>query len=118
MPPTLPSGQLPQRSLRGIARWILILPWVFLSVVPLLEGGKPQSGAHVEAAGVAAHFAHSHEDCLACSTNRLHGNVAAGHEIPLCRSDAAGRTWVLTADHSTLQRAPGSPRAPPATLLV
>ncbi|MGK2963942.1 MAG: hypothetical protein ACSLFK_17615 [Gemmatimonadaceae bacterium] len=118
MRPTLESGTLPHRSPAGIARWILILPWLFLSVVPLLEGGKAQADAHVEAAGTTAHFAHSHEDCLACSTHRLHGNVAAGHAIPVCSSDSANRTRLLAADHSTHQRPPGSPRAPPVTLPV
>jgi len=118
MRPKLQRGILPQRSPAGMARWILILPWIFLSVVPLLEGGKPQAAAHVEDAGTTSHFAHSHEDCLVCSTHRLQGDVAAAHSVPVGASDAAGHARLLAVGHSTPPRGQALPRAPPASLLV
>ncbi len=86
-----------------------------LTAAPIAEGVQGRdAAAHVEAAGIATHYAHNGATCATCQARSLHG-LAVGSPASLLRSavrDAgivSARIERVTAEPFS----PNNPRAPP-----
>lgn len=107
------EAALTRTSRPRLARWLLVLPWLVLSLAPLLERGESQSRAHVEAGGIAKHFGHHHEDCAACSSHRVAGSVPQQHHLPEVRTVVGVADILRIVPELAGERSSTRPRAPP-----
>ena len=106
------------RSTMRKAAVVLAATQFMLGTAPLSEGGSQSTSAHVEAGGVALHYAHNEESCIACIAFKVFG----GADVEPSRTPAiVGRLAVTSATldsfDARLATGPARSRAPPSSIL-
>lgn len=106
------------RSTMRKAALVVAATQIMLGTAPLTETAVRSTSAHVEAAGVDLHHAHSEENCVACVALKVFGAAEVTD-----RSDGVdAQRSTLSSALSTrfdprLANGPSRSRSPPPTLL-
>lgn len=88
-----------------------------VAFAPLAEGRDSRMASHVEAHGLASHYAHNEATCAACQARSIHGTAARPQMAELLIAVAAP-----VLDASALRGASpdhypqDNPRAPPSVI--
>lgn len=93
---------------------------VGLALAPIAEGREgPDAAAHVEAAGISTHYAHSDATCATCQARTLLGLAAGGPDALLSAPSHGARIVSARDGHVTADPfSPNNPRGPPITLSI
>ena len=106
------------RSTMRKAALVVAATQIMLGTAPLTESEVRSTSAHVEAAGVDLHHAHSEETCLACVAVKVLGGANPGRGThPVGEERSTVRTDVADKFDPRLANGPPRTRAPPATIL-
>lgn len=106
------------RSTMRKAAVLLAATQIMLGSAPFLESGSRSASAHVEAAGVQLHYAHSDELCIACAATKIFASAQPSDPVSL---DLSAKSAISLAASDTfdqrLAKGPHRSRAPPSPLL-
>jgi hypothetical protein len=108
---------LSRSTMRKIAL-VVAATQIMLGTAPLTESEVRSTSAHVEAAGVDLHHAHSEETCIACVAFKAFGDAQPNAGSPLFIAQELRVAVALSDDFdSRLANGPPRSRAPPGAIL-
>jgi len=107
------------RSTMRKAALVVAATQIMLGTAPLTESEVRSASAHVEAAGVDLHHAHSEETCIACVAFKAFGDAhPSERDAPLTLQTIRGAVALSDGFDSRLANSPARSRAPPSVLLA
>jgi hypothetical protein len=109
---------LSRSTMRKIAL-VVAATQIMLGTAPLTESEVRSTSAHVEAAGVDLHHAHSEETCIACVAFKAFGDAQPGERsTPFVFQEIRITVALSDGFHSRLANGPARSRAPPTAPLA
>jgi hypothetical protein len=109
---------LSRSTMRKIAL-VVAATQIMLGTAPLTESEARSTSAHVEAAGVDLHHAHSEETCIACVAFKAFGDAQpTERSAPFVLQEIRVAVALSDSFDSRLAHGPPRSRAPPSAILV
>jgi hypothetical protein len=107
------------RSTMRKAALVVAATQIMLGTAPLAESEVRSTSAHIEAAGVDLHHAHSEETCIACVAFKAFGDAQPPERsAPFALQTIGVAVALFDAFDSRLANGPPRSRAPPSAVLV
>lgn len=114
---TLPLPRPRRHWLFSVLAALAIAAQLVVAIAPLSEGRDSRMASHVEAHGLASHYAHNEATCAACQARSIHGTAphtqvaAAIITVSLPVLDASARRGASPEHYPQ-----DNPRAPPSVI--